>query len=276
MSKKFLRKIAFCVVSAFTATVLLCGCGGEDTTGDSKDLPELVIGVDYYAPAVYRDDEGNFVGFDIELAEEVCRHIGYTPRFVHIDWDEKQSILLRGEIDCVWCCFTVTGRENDYGWTLPYMKSRQVVAVPQDSDVNEIADLNGKRVAVQSTTKPDDIFSGRAGVKMTVPELKSLNCFQNINYMFAAINEGYVDAVAGHEIVLREYMKSSSVNLRILPEALLEVQIGVAFLPGSNAEIIGKINQTFNLLKNNGYLSDLVSSYGLDPEEYLVDYGKTR
>ena len=91
-------------------------------------------------------------------------------------------------------------------------------------------------------------------------------------YTFAAINGGYVDAIAGHEEAIIEYMKTSSVSLRILDEPLLEVQIGVAFLKGTNADMIERINKNFLILRNNGYLSKLYSSYGLNPETYLVNY----
>lgn len=276
MNKSFLQKIAALLAVVFVCVLTTSGCKGGEDTSESPSLPELTIGVDYYSPAVYRDDDGKFVGLDVELAEEVCRHIGYKPKFVHINWSEKNVILLRGEIDCIWCCFTITGREDDYAWTEPYMNSRQVVAVKENSDITEIADLKEKRVAVQASTKPDEIFSGKAGVQMTIPELKSLNCFPDINYMFAAINEGYVDAIAGHELVLREYMKTSSLKLRVIDESLLDVKVGVAFLKGTNAEIIQKINDTFRILRNNGYMSKVVSAYGLDPNVYLVDYGRTR
>ena len=275
MNKSFLQKTAVFFAVVFVGILTASGCKGGEDTGESSTLPELVIGVDYYSPAVYRDDDGKFVGLDVELAEEVCRHIGYKPKFVHINWSEKKAVLLRGEVDCIWCCFTITGRENDYSWTEPYMNSRQVVAVKEESDITKIADLNGKRVAVQSSTKPDEIFSGNAGVKMVIPELKSLNCLPDINYMFAAISEGYVDAVAGHEIVLREYMKTSSLKLRVLNDPLLDVKVGVAFLKGTNGGIIQKINDTFRMLKNSGDMARIVSAYGLDPNVYLVDYERT-
>lgn len=261
--------VAILVLSA----TLLCSCAENNSSSNKNDLPKLVMGIDYYEPFVYRDDNGGFAGLDVELATEVCRHIGYTPVFVHIEWAEKNTYLSKGEIDCIWCCFTRTGREEDYSWSLPYMNSRQVVAVKSDSAIYKLADLTGKRIAVQSTTKADDIFSGRAGVEnLIVPTLKELNCLPSVNYLFGAINKGYVDGIAGHELVLREYMKTSSSELRILEESLLEVRIGVAFLSGAHADIVDKLNDAFQLLKHNGYLAGLVSDYGLDPDLYLVDY----
>lgn len=152
------------------------------------------------------------------------------------------------------------------------MNSRQVVAVFDNSGINKIADLEGKSVAVQATSKPDEIFSDGGGENSRIPKLKALNCFPSMAYTFAAINGGYVDAIAGHEEAIIEYMKTSSVSLRILDEPLLEVQIGVAFLKGTHADMIEKINKNFLILRNNGYFSKLYSSYGLKPETCLVNY----
>ena len=63
-------------------------------------------------------------------------------------------MLEKGEIDCVAGCFTMTGRENQYNWAGPYMKSRQVVAVNPSSDITSLADLEGKVVAVHGNYAP--------------------------------------------------------------------------------------------------------------------------
>ena len=271
MNKSFLRKIAVVSAAAMAFMTTLCGCGDNPSESESS-LPELVIGSDYYSPFVFHNDKGEFAGIDVDLATEVCRQLGYKATFKIINWAEKNTLLENGEVDCLWGCFTLTGREDDYSWTIPYMNSRQVVAVFDDSGINKIADLEGKSVAVQATTKPDEFFSGGGGENSRIPKLKALNCFPSMAYTFAAINGGYVDAIAGHEEAIIEYMKTSSVSLRILDEPLLEVQIGVAFLKGTNADMIEKINKNFLILRNNGYLSKLYSSYGLNPETYLVNY----
>ena len=93
-----------------------------------------------------------------------------------------------------------------------------------------------------------------------------------MSYTFAALNKGYVDAIAGHETVLLEYMKSSTMKLRILDETLLDVRVGVAFLRGTNANVIEKTNKTFSLLQNNGYFANLFNSYGFNPDLCVVNY----
>ena len=276
MKKTVLTKVIALLLLLTLCSVVFCGCCGHRGENEGRDFPELVIGSDYYSPFVFKDDNGELAGLDIELAKEVCRHMGINPKFVRIDWEKKNDYLSSGEIDCIWGCFSLTGREQDYAWSLPYMNSRQVIATLEDSDIFEISDLQGKSVAVQATSKPDEIFSGRSGVCMTVPELKALNTFPDISHVMTAITEGYVDAIAGHEEVFIEYMKTCTARFKILKEPLLEVRVGVAFAKGTHAEIIERLNETFRLIQNNGYLNGLFLSYGLDPQTHLVDYDKEK
>ncbi len=97
------------VFAAVLLLLLLCGCGGA---AEDEALPALVIGVDDFAPFNYIDADGAVVGFDAELAEEACRRLGYAPEFRLIPWSEKTGLLERGEIDCIWSCYTLTGRED--------------------------------------------------------------------------------------------------------------------------------------------------------------------
>lgn len=97
-------------------------------------------------------------GIDVELAKEAFRRMGYRAEFTIIDWERKTQLLETGDIDCVWGSFTINGREDDYRWAGPYMASRQVVAVMPGSDIETIADLEGRTLAVQSTTKPEELF----------------------------------------------------------------------------------------------------------------------
>ncbi len=278
MIKMFFKKsVAFFLAALIGASALLCGCG-KNGGDDGADLPELIIGSDYYEPFIYRDYNGDFIGFDVELAQEVCRIMGCKAKFVGIDWEKKNEYLERGEIDCLWGCFSLTGREAVYSWTLPYLNSRQVVAVAKDSCIKKIADLEGKRVAVQMTSKPDEIFSGKISGQSDIPALKALNCFTDMAHVFAAISDDYVDAIAGHEEAFLAYMQSSTVQLKILSEPLLEVQVGVAFLKGkeTNADVIAKMNEAFVTVTKNGYMKRLAESYGFDSDTSLVDYEKTR
>lgn len=161
-----IRSFAFC-------GVLLCGCSTlPGTASSSRDEPKvLTVGCDTYAPFSYLDADGKPTGVDMELATEAFRRMGYEPEFRFINWEEKKDLLESGEIDCIWSSYTMDGREDEYQWAGPYMKSSQVVAVNADSDIYTLSDLAGKTIAVRSTAKPEDIFRSRDS---RIPELRKV------------------------------------------------------------------------------------------------------
>lgn len=135
---------------------LLCGCGQRET--ETEELPVLVIGSDNYEPYFYLDENGAYAGIDVEIATAACERLGWTASFQKINWQEKDALLERGDVDCLWGSFSMNGREDCYRWAGPYMYSRQVVIVQASSDIYGLGDLNGKRIAVQTSSKPEELF----------------------------------------------------------------------------------------------------------------------
>ena len=124
-------------------------------------LPQIIVGSDTYPPYIYLNNDGVPTGIDVEIATEAFRRMGYAARFETIDWEQKTNLVESGAIDCIWGCFSMQGREEMYRWAGPYMVSRQVVAVDADSNIRSLSDLAGKTIAVQSTGKPEELFSQR-------------------------------------------------------------------------------------------------------------------
>lgn len=164
--------VALAVASVFV--VAIAGCSGSNDGASTSalegldasqvkddDLKTLNVGSDLYPPFVYTDEYGDIVGLDVEILTEALARIGYKPKYQLIDWEKKKELLASGELDCVMGSFSMTGRENEYRWAGPYLASRQVVAVDSQSDIYTLADLEDKIVAVQSTTKPEDILLNR-------------------------------------------------------------------------------------------------------------------
>ena len=134
------------------------GCGGSKEQAESVLQKKVVIGCDNYAPFSYTDENGSATGIDVDLAKEAFRRLGYACEFKTIDWEKKNNMLEDGEIDCIWSCYSMDGREEDYHWAGPYMVSRHVIAVNENSNIYKLSDLKGKVIAVQSTTKPESII----------------------------------------------------------------------------------------------------------------------
>ena len=160
-------------------TVLCSGCSRRQEAQKAKinDLPKIIAGSDNYPPYNYEDADGNPTGIDVDLATEAFSRMGYRAVFKYIDWEEKKNLIESGEIDCIWGSFSIDGREDQYRWTKAYMTSHQVVAVRKDSDIYSLEDLEGKRVAVQSTTKPEEIFTLHTDSR--IPQIRELFSRQN-------------------------------------------------------------------------------------------------
>ena len=258
-----------------TAAILLNGCAEKDLQSKAKDqLPEIIVGSDDYPPFNYSDENGQPTGIDVDLAKEAFGRMGYQAVFKQINWEEKQELLEDGEIDCIWGSFSIDGRESEYKWAGPYMASRQVVAVNEASDIYTLQDLEGKRVAVQSTTKPEEIFQSHKDTRL--PVLKEIFSMQNRELIYPFLSKGYADAVAAHETAILQYMKDYDLKYRILEEPLLTVGLGVAFCKDDKSGIAEKLSDTFEKMRADGTTEEVIGSYLDDAGKYLEvdDYDK--
>ena len=223
---------------------LLSGCKTSDLESDESNLPVITLGSDNYPPYNYLNEDGNPTGIDV-------------------DWEKNKELLESGKIDCIMACFSMEGRLNDYKWAGPYIASRQVIAVNNDSDIYTLDDLKDKNIAVQSTTKPEDILLNG---NYDVGNLISLN---HRELIFTFLQKGYVDAIGAHEESIIQYMKDYNADFRILEEPLMKVGIGVAFSKNDKRDLCEKLDQTLNEMRQDGTSKKIIGKYLTNPEKYL-------
>ena len=153
------------------------------------------------------------------------------------------------------------------------MLSRQVVAVRRDSDIYALSDLAGKRVAVQSTTKPEELFLSHADP--TLPALREVFSLQNRELIYPFLSKGYADAVAAHETSILQFMSDFSIEYRILDEPLQVVGLGVAFALNDDRGLDTALNAALADMRTDGTTRAILAKYLPDPDKYLeVDYGR--
>lgn len=267
-----IAKIVTRIAVLGTCISLIAACFGcSQTEGLSaakeEDRPQIIIGSDNFPPFNYEDADGKPAGIDVDLATEAFDRLGYEAVFTYIDWEEKKQLVESGEIDCIWGSFSIDGREEQYHWTIPYMVSTQVVAVSKDSDIYTLADLEGKRVAVQSTTKPEELFASHADPR--IPELAEVFSLQNRELIYPFLSKGYADAVAAHKTAIIQCMKDYDLEYRILDEPLLTVGLGVAFSKYDDRGIEKELSQVFDEMRADGTMEQIFGKYLENPEEYL-------
>lgn len=252
-----------------SALMLLClaGCDKTEPVTEEESLPALVIGSDLYKPYFFVGEDGSYAGIDVEIAREACRRIGLEPVFSKIDWDVKDEILGKGDVDCLWGCFTMTGREDEYLWAGPYLYTRQMVLVKSAGEINKLSDLDGKTVAVQVSGKAEWIFLDRSNLK--IPRVSEVLSFLTMEEAVTALCGGKADAAAGHEAALEEYTDNEPGVYRLLEQPILEAQLGIAFEKGSSSDIPARLSAALEEMKLDGTLSEIVEKYGLNAEKVV-------
>ena len=214
----------------------------------------LIVGFDQdFPPMGFVGDNGEYTGFDLDLAKEVASRLGLEYKAQPIAWDSKDMELESGNIDCIWNGFTITGREDDYTWTTPYMANKQVFVVANDSDIKSQADLAGKVVEVQADSsaeaalKENQDLANTSGQLLTTPDY---------NTAFMDLEQGAVDAVAMDVIVAGYQIKQRNADFKILDDSLSEEEYGIGFKKG-NTELRDKVQGALEEMAADGTLAKI-------------------
>ena len=219
---------------------------------------KMTIGYTVYEPMNYTDADGNFTGFDTELATAVCAKLGVEPEFVEINWDTKVVELDAKSIDCIWNGMTLTDDiMANTTCTKPYAKNAQVVVMKADAAYASTADLAGKTVVAEAGSAGETAISEDAGLSQAEYISKSVqtDCLMEV----AA---GTADA-AVLDLTLATAMIGEGTdyaNLAIKDELNAE-EYGVAFRKGSDAA--EAVNAAFDELKADGTMQALADKYSL-------------
>ena len=219
---------------------------------------KMVIGYTVYAPMNYTDDEGNFTGFDTELATAVCEKLGVEPEFVEINWDTKVVELDAKSIDCIWNGMTLTEDiMANTATTKAYAKNAQVVVVKESTAYTSTADLAGKTVVAEAGSAGEAAIQGDENLAKAdyVSESVQTDCLMEV----AA---GTADA-AVLDLTLANAMIGEGTDyasLKIVDELNAE-EYGVAFRKGSDAAAV--VDAAFDALKADGTMQALAEKYEL-------------
>lgn len=252
-----MKKIIAVVLASVMMLGLFASCSKDDKSSNSGKK-EFVVGFDAdFPPMGFKDDSGNYVGFDLDLAKEAAERMGMEFVAQPINWDSKDQELSSGNIDCIWNGFTISGREDKYAWTDPYMENKQVVVVNADSDISKLTDLAGKTVAVQKDSSGLAAVNDNAAFKDSFGSL-----LEEDNYLNAMmeLESGAVDAIVMDEIVARYQIQTSGKNFKILDESVASETYGVGFELG-NTELRDQVQKTLDDMAADGTLAKISNEW---------------
>lgn len=276
------KLVALALAGVMAFSVAACGnAQQESTSGEAKE--QFVVGFDAsFPPYGYIDEAtGDYVGFDLDLAAEVCKRNDWELVKTPIDWDTKDMTLNSGAIDCIWNGFTINTREDEYAWSKPYVDNSQVIVVAKDSGIKALADLAGKVVLVQADSsalhalQPEIADDADAEEKAAAEAMlaftasfKALQQVPEYNTAFLNMEAGAADAIA-MDIGVAEYqIKSRGDKFVILEEQIASEQYGVGFALGNEA-LRDKVQATLDEMVADGTFAAIAEEWGLSDQVCL-------
>ena len=217
----------------------------DDSLQKILDKGEFVMGFDEnFPPMGYKDENGELTGFDVELAQEVAKHMNINVKLQPINWKAKEMELNSGNVDVLWNGFTITDeRKEALLMSDPYMQNEQVVVVTKDSPIKKLADLAGKKLAVQDGSSAQAAIADNPELAASIGE--QVNFTDNVMAMMD-VYSGNTDALAVDSIVADYYLAKDPGKYVILEETLAPEEYGIGFRKGEEAFM----NAVMDALKN--------------------------
>lgn len=265
-----MKKILLVLTSVLMLSFILVGCNTEKTSDEdtsinkeneetnkqeeSKDTiiakGKFVLGLDDSLPPMgFRDEAGNIVGFDIDLATEAAKRMGLKLDVKPIDWDSKILVLDKGDIDVIWNAFTISDdRIKQVNFTEPYLKNKQIVVVAADSKIEKKSELKDKVLGLQSGSTSQDALDKDED---TLNSLKDVKKYSDNVKALLDLKIGRVDAVLVDEVVGRYYVAQKPDDYKILEEHFGEEEYAVGVRKGED-EFLEKLNQTLKEIREDG------------------------
>ncbi len=272
--KKLLSAV---LMTAMMLSLVACGKTEAEAPADGERT-SFTVGFDAEFPPYGSLDEatGEYVGFDLDLAEEVCKRRGWELIKQPIDWDAKDMELSSGAIDCIWNGFTLNGREDQYTWTIPYVDNSQVFVVAADSGISSKADLAGKVVGVQKDSSAlaaltDEENQDNLDLAASFADLIQ---YADYNTGFMDLEAGAIDAIAIDIGVANYQIKEREEGKYVmLDDELSTEQYAVGFLKG-NDELRDQVQATLLEMVEDGTFTEIAEKYSDDGIPEQVCLGK--
>lgn len=260
MKRLFTLVIAIMMVFSLAA---FTGCQTAEVEGDVslskvKEKGEFVLGLDdSFPPMGFRNENNEIVGFDIDVATEVCARMGVTLKLQPISWDAKEKELNSGNIDCIWNGMSVDEeRARAMNLSEPYMKNRMVLVVLGDTTYMSQADLEGKKVGVQTGSTADKIL---AASELSAKLAETINFKDNVT-AFMDLEVKGVDAVFLDEVVANEFIAKQGKNYRVLQDGLAEEDYAIGFR--KNDQLLrDEVQKILGEMKADGKLAEISTKW---------------
>ncbi|WP_157152052.1 amino acid ABC transporter substrate-binding protein [Brachyspira sp. SAP_772] len=225
-----------------------------------KERGKLVLGLDdTFAPMGFRDEEGNIVGFDIDLAKEVANRLGVELVAKPIDWSSVVLSLKKGDVDVVWNGFAISeSRKEQVNFSKPYLNNRlMIVKYAGRDDIKTKDDLKGKVLGVQTGSSNYESLEADPISKET-KEIRQYDVYANA---FLDLEAQRIDAVIVDEIVARYYISKENANFEILEEYPITSKYFGVGVKKENMALLNAIDKTLDEMRADGKASEIATKW---------------
>ena len=265
--RQLVKASALAAVTPALMSLTACGGAQQASTAGSSSVDgfdgTFIVGFDQdFPPYGYVGNDGQYTGFDLDLAQAVCQREGWTYTPSAISWDAKDALLSGGQITCIWNGFTIEGREDGYTFTDPYMENRQVIVVRADSDIDALSDLAGKNVITQADSAAYDLLTTDGAQVELGASFAQLQTIGEYNTAFMMLDNGSVDAIAVDYPVALYNMGGKEDSYRILDEYLNSEHFGVGFAKTDVGKALAAaVERDLQALDADGTVKQLCDTY---------------
>ena len=249
------KKLVFLTITVLTIGLLFSGCGQskqavDNSLNDIKQKGQFIVGLDdSFPPMGFRDDKGEIVGFDIDLAKEAGKRMGVKVVFKPVQWDGILLSLNNKDIDVIWNGLTITDkRKQQIDFSKVYLQNKQIIVVKNDSPIKSKKDLAGKKVGLQLGSSSETALNDDTTTSSTLKEIKK---YSDNTEALMDLNQGRVDAVVADEVVGRYYISKKPGLYKVLDEDFGKEDYGVG-IRKTDKTFKEELDKTLDAMKADG------------------------
>lgn len=262
-----MKKKLICLLMAALLITSMAGCGKKEEAVEDTSLKyitdkgQFTLGLDdQFPPMGFRDDNDNIVGFDIDLATAVCEKLGVELVLQPIDWDSKEVELNTKNIDCIWNGFSITDdRLEALTMTEPYLENTISLVVRNDGEYTSLADLAGKKVALQSGSAAEETLDDESN-KAFKDSLGQVNSFSDYVTALMDLETKNSDAVLMDSVVAKYMIQELGKDFVVMEESLAADEYGIGFRKGEE-ELKNAVWNALKELKEEGKVAEIAEKW---------------
>ena len=248
------------------AVMSLAGCTqlASNPTVDNWDKYQqqksITVGFDNtFVPMGFEEKNGNYAGFDIELAKYVSKKLGITVHFQPIDWDMKETELQNGTIDAIWNGYSATDeRREKVAFTIPYMQNTQILVVKKTSGIHSVEDMTGKVLGAQNGSSGMLDFEEHPEVLKNRVKGGEADQYQSVNEAIIDLKNDRIDALLIDRVYADYYLTTEGIadEYDTIPSGFESESFAVGVRP-ADKKLLEALNQAFKELYQEGIFQQI-------------------